>query len=65
MVNKEEGEEAFGMETYGWRGDMVTTGEVQVKGGAARRGIVKTTHFIVQEDTGPRPSREDHRWSNV
>jgi hypothetical protein len=77
----EEAEEVFGMETYGWRGDLVTTGEVQVKGGAARSlteseeaiiegelgktgGIVKTTHFVVQEDTGPRPS-EEHRWSNI
>jgi hypothetical protein len=82
VLNKEEGEDSFGMETYGWRGDMVTTGEVLVKGGAARSlteseeaiidgelgkagGIVKTTHFVVQEDTGPRPSREDNRWSNV
>ena len=82
VLSKEEGDETFGMDTYMWRGDMVTTGEVQVKGGVTRSltgseeaiideelgkagGIVKTTHFVVQEDTGPRPSREDNRWSNV
>lgn len=80
----EEGEDegAFSMETYGWRGDMVTTGEVEVKGGARSLtsseeavmeeklgkgvGIVKTTHFVVQEDiTGPRPSLEQRRWSSI
>jgi hypothetical protein len=26
--NRVEAEEVFGMKTYGWRGDLVTTGEV-------------------------------------
>jgi hypothetical protein len=37
MVNKEEGEDAFGMETYGWRGDMVTAERGRL--GAVRQGV--------------------------
>ena len=82
IAEEVEDEGAFEMETYGWRGDMVMTGEVEVKGGARSLtsseeavmeeglgksgGIVKTTHFVVQEDSnGPRPSLEQRRWSII
>jgi len=47
-------------------GSLMESEEAIVDQGLAKAGcIVKTTHFIVQEGIGPRPSREDHRWSNV
>jgi hypothetical protein len=42
MVNKEEGEDAFGMEIYGWWGDMV----------AAERGRLRAVRQCGREFDG-------------
>jgi hypothetical protein len=77
-VGGERDDEGYDMNTFNWRGDELQTGEITVKGGASNNslhgsaeaiieeaknvGIVKTTHFVVQE-TESRP--EEKRWSNI
>jgi len=77
-------DDSYGMETFKWRGDEVTVGDVQVQGRASHGsltesqeaiideeaaktgGIVKTTHFVIQEaHTRPSGETREKRWSNI
>jgi hypothetical protein len=77
-IEGERDDEGYDMNTFNWRGDELHTGEIRVKGGASNSsldgseeaiiegaknaGIVKTTHFVVQETES---SKEEKRWSNI
>jgi len=77
-IGGERDDEGYDMNTFNWRGDELQTGEITVKGGASNSslhgseeaiieeaknaGIVKTTHFVVQETES---RLEEKRWSNV